>query len=201
MGVKERRERQKQATRDGILSAALQIAKTEGWAAVTIRHVAALIEYSPPIIYEYFVNKDALLAELQGHGFALLFAAVQEAGAEKGDARERVLRVSDAYLRFAYEQPELYQLMHGRDSASVPLEKTFPLATLGAVIVQDCLEDWAATQKVVLPDPEAAVETAWGLLHGLVSVEMLGRISGGEERVRRLARQAMEDLLTAWAVR
>lgn len=198
MGTRDRRERQKQATRDGILSAALQIARMEGWAAVTVRRVAELIEYSPPIIYEYFANKDALLEELQSQGFALLAAATRAASTGEGDPRERLLNVGDAYLRFAYEQPELYQIMHGWNSAAVSLEKTLPKATQVAEIVQDCLEDWAAVQKIILPDPTAAVETAWGLMHGLVSVEMLGRIGGGEERVRQLARQAMEDLLFAW---
>ena len=201
MSIKERRERQKQATWEGILNAALGIARTEGWGAVTIRRVAELIEYSPPIIYEYFASKDALLKELQRQGFALLAAGMRQAGTEDEDARERLLEMGDAYLRFAYGQPELYQIMHGWNSADVPLDSTLSGASLVCDIVQDCLEGWAAAQKVVLSDPAAAVETAWGLLHGLVSVEMLGRIGGGQERVRHLARQAMEDLLTAWAAR
>ncbi len=199
MSIKDRRERQKQATRDGILNAALGIARAEGWGAVTVRRVAECIEYTPPIIYEYFANKGALLEELQEQGFALLEARVQGAGAAETDARECLLKTGDAYVCFAYEQPELYQLMHGWDSVDVSLDKTLPWATRGSDIVQDRLEEWATAQKIALPDPAAAVETAWGLLHGLVSVEMLGRISGGKERVRQLASQAMKDLLTAWA--
>ena len=195
-----RRERQKQETREAILSAALNIARTEGWAAVTVRHVADLIEYRSPIIYEYFANKDALLEELQAQGFTLLSARVEGSSAGE-DGRARILKMSDAYVDFAYEQPELYQLMHGWNSANVSLERTLAGATQVGRVVQDGIEKWAAEQDVLVSDPSAKVETAWGLLHGLISVEMLGRIGGGQERVRQLARQALEDLLTAWAAR
>lgn len=201
MSVKERRERQKQAVRESLLTAAGKIAREEGWSAVTIRRVAEVIEYTPPIIYEYFANKAALLGELQAQGFALLAAAVRKAGAQETNANERILRLSDVYISFAYDQPELYQLMHGWNSAEVSLDQTLSGATLIADIVQNSFESWASEQQVVLPDPAAAVEIGWGLLHGLISIEMLGRIGGGEERVKLLGRQAMRDLLNAWAAK
>jgi hypothetical protein len=90
--------------------------------------------------------------------------------------------------------------MHGGISQELPLEKTLAQATQAAEIVQSSLEMWAAEQTVVLTDPIAALDIGWAVLHGLVSVEMLGRLAGGEERVRQLGRQAMEALLTAWQV-
>ena len=48
MGTKQRREREKQEVREGILAGAREIALQEGWQAVTIRKVAERIEYSPP---------------------------------------------------------------------------------------------------------------------------------------------------------
>ena len=201
MSIKARRERQKQATREGILSAALQIARSEGWAAVTVRHVAELIEYSPPIIYEYFVNKDALLVELQERGFTLLVARMQQSSSSEENARNRVLEMGDAYLCFAYEQPELYRLIRGWNIADVPLGTTLSGATQVSIVMQNCLEAWAVAQEIVLPDPAAATGIIGGVLHGLASMEMLGRINGGKERVRQLARQAMEDLLSVWAAK
>ena len=69
MGTKQRREREKQEVREGILAGAREIALQEGWQAVTIRKVAERIEYSPPTIYEYFENKEAILLELLRQGF------------------------------------------------------------------------------------------------------------------------------------
>ena len=76
MGVKERRERIKQATREGILQGARQIAQEEGWGALTIRKVADYIEYSPSIVYEYFDSKDEILRALMQQGFQTLAVAM-----------------------------------------------------------------------------------------------------------------------------
>lgn len=201
MSLKERRERQKQDTKNGILSAARQIARAEGWGAVTVRRVAKMVDYTPPIIYQYFAGKDALLEELQRQAFLLLADGMRQAVAETEDAEERLLRMSDAYWHFARQQPELDQIMHDMSSTRVPLEATLAGATLVGDIVQSHLENWALSRHVTLPDPAGAVETLWGLLHGLAGAQMLGRLGGGEERAAQLARQAVKDLLFAWRSR
>ena len=65
MGIKERRDRERQEIKQAILTAAREIAAVEGWQSVTIRKVAERIEYSPPTIYEHFANKEAILLELR----------------------------------------------------------------------------------------------------------------------------------------
>ncbi len=198
MVTTKRRERQKIETRDGILNAARQIARQEGWGAVTIRRIADAIEYTPPIVYEYFAGKDALLEELQAQGFARLADEMQLVLSAEANARQRLLKAGGAYINFAYAEPELYQLMHGWNSAAVPLDTTLFQATRVGDLVESCLKDWAAAQDITLADPASAVEMIWGLLHGLVSVEMLGRIGGGQEQVKRLAAQGMAAFLAAW---
>lgn len=201
MGIKERRERQKQATREDILAAARKIARAEGWPAVTIRRVAELIEYSPPTIYEYFTNKDAILGEIQREGFELLADALRQASGQPGDATERVLQIGKAYWHFAQEQPELYQVMHGPDSAGLPTEATLTGGRQAAAVVRESLETWAEGEGIALHHPQEAIETLWALLHGLISVALLDRLGGGPERAEHLADQASRDLLFAWAAR
>ena len=88
MGIKERRERQKQELRAGILAAAREIASEEGWQAVTIRKIAALIEYSPPVIYEHFGSKEEILLELVRTGYAWPLGAVEAAARAAGGPEE-----------------------------------------------------------------------------------------------------------------
>ncbi len=199
MGIRERRQRQKAATREGILTAALILAKNEGWQAVTVRRLAELVEYTPPIIYRYFASKDALFKELQNRGFDELNSRIAVVYAAAADPRERLIAMADTYIVFAYERPELYELMHGSSSAAVDLDSTLEQATSGASIIENCLEEWAASRSVSLRSIEDCVDIAWGLLHGLITVEMLGRISGGKDRVRTLAENTIKDLLKAWA--
>lgn len=198
MGVKERRERQKLETREGILAAARKIAREDGWAAVTIRRVAEMIEYSPPIIYEYFASKDALIGDLQRIGFDLLADAMRASGEGVSDPPERMAQMGRAYWRFAHEYPELYQVMHGWDGAALSMENTLVGARKSAAVVREALEDWAQAEEITLRDTQGAVETLWALLHGLITVEMLDRVGGGPERAEGLAVQALQDLLFAW---
>ena len=201
MGAKERRERQKEATREGILAAARQIARTEGWPAVTIRRIADAIEYSPPTIYEYFAGKDAILSEVQREGFEQLTEALREATQQTTDAAERLEQIGRAYWRLTQQQPELYQVMHGPDSAGLPTEETLNGARKSAAVVYEALEQWTQSCAIVLEDPQGAVETLWALLHGLAAVTLLDRVGGGAEKAERLAVQATKDLLFAWANR
>jgi AcrR family transcriptional regulator len=201
MGVKERRERQKEATREGILAAARSIARTEGWQAVTIRRVADMIEYSPPTIYEYFSNKDAILSEVQREGFDQLTEVMRHAAEQAPDTSERLEQIGRAYWRFTQQQPELYQVMHGADSAGLPTEETLNGGRKSAAVVYEALEQWAQAHGIVLPDAQGAVETLWALLHGMAAVTLLDRVGGGAERAERLVMQASRDLLFAWANR
>ena len=68
----ERKPRSREHTRIGIMLTAKDIARREGWQAVSIRKIADAIEYSAPIVYEYFDSKDVLLNEIRDEGFLFL---------------------------------------------------------------------------------------------------------------------------------
>src|SRR5713226_3356020 len=101
MGIKQRRERERQEIRQSILSAARAIAAEEGWQAVTTRKVADRIEYSQPTIYEYFENKEAILLALLHQGFEDMLAAMQTARAQHEQPEEQLLAMTRAYWSFA----------------------------------------------------------------------------------------------------
>lgn len=61
MGITERRLRQKEEVRSGILATAWQMVKDDGWQSLSIRKIADAIEYSIPVIYDHFQNKEAIL--------------------------------------------------------------------------------------------------------------------------------------------
>src|SRR5690242_280593 len=113
MGTKERRDRERQELRQAILAASREIAAREGWQAVSMRKVAERIEYSPPTIYEHFASKEALLLELMREGFRLLMERVQAGDSAAAAPEARIMALARGYWEFAWEHPELYQVMHG----------------------------------------------------------------------------------------
>jgi AcrR family transcriptional regulator len=111
MTHQERKLRQKEQLRQSILDAAKSIAAKDGWHAVTIRKIADKIQYTPPIVYEYFKSKEALLKELVYSGFRILGADIVEAKKSESDARHMLLKLSLIHWDFAFSHRELFQLM------------------------------------------------------------------------------------------
>lgn len=118
MGYIERKKREQQNIRDSILNAAINIAKSNGWGAVTIRGIAEAIEYTPPIVYEYFQNKDDLIREIIILGFRKLRQKGEEHTLTSKDPKEHLLALSIAHWEFAFENKELYQLMFSLERPS-----------------------------------------------------------------------------------
>jgi AcrR family transcriptional regulator len=198
MGIKERREREKQITRQAILTAALEIARQEGWPALTIRKVGERIEYSPPMVYEYFDNKDAVLMALLQDGFRQLTAAMEHSRSTTDDREQRLLAMADAYWQFAIRNPELYQLMNGQ--GGVPLDRS----AIGQMVQEVCtmtqqaIQDWAQERGIILKDVAGAADIVWSLLHGLVSLHLVNRVGEGEQNASDLMHYAIQSQLAGW---
>ena len=56
------RERRQARTREAIIQAAEEIVEARGPDALNMRDIAELIDYSASNLYEYFTNKEELLA-------------------------------------------------------------------------------------------------------------------------------------------
>lgn len=200
MGIKQRREREKQEVHQGILAAAREIALHEGWQAVTIRKVAECIEYSPSMIYEYFASKEAILLELHNEGYRLLALALKTARSSSEDHEERVINMAEAYWEFARHNPELYQVMHGLNGVLLDCSGT-PLVVHEVFdTTVEALKDWSQSRGIDLPHVEDAVTIFHAFLHGLVWLKMEKRMRGDEARVRRLVRRGIHDLLASWSL-
>lgn len=196
MGVKERRERERAATRQAILSAARRLSDENGWSSVTIRNVAAEVEYSPALIYEYFASKDAMLVELMRDGFGQLHAKLKAANSKRSTIESAVEAVGLAYWSFAISNPAAYQIMHGLDGVPFGTDKTPPEA-------RACFDEMLVPVKALLVERGGAardeiedqVELYWAFLHGLVSLHMNNRVSGGTARASRLAKRLVREFV------
>ncbi len=197
MGIEERRQRQRQELRGGILAAAREIASTEGWQSVTIRKIAGIIEYSPPVIYEYFGSKDEILLELMRLGYAQQLEAVESAGRAASGPEEALLGMGLAWLDFAFRSPDLYQVMYGLGGVPFSAVETRQEgAKIGDAVGRVVVEVLRKNGRE-LDDVGGKVALLWATLHGLVSLTMVGRLPGGQQEARRLVEQLASDFLAA----
>jgi len=109
MGIEDRRAREFQRREQDILAAALALAGTEDWPAVTIDLIAEKAEIGKGTVYKHFKSKDEVCARLvMEHSIALLakFRAVDS-------QLEFVPRLKVILKTFWYhfmEQREVFQL-------------------------------------------------------------------------------------------
>src|SRR5579871_4872104 len=129
MGSKERIHRLKEQTRVNILDAAHDIVKDEGWQALSMRKIADRIEYTAPIIYEYYANKEAILLELTKKGYMMLSERMQTAAAKHPDPEGQIEAMWLAYWNFAFENKEYYQLMFGVEVNCCLMDELLPAGT------------------------------------------------------------------------
>jgi AcrR family transcriptional regulator len=177
MTQRQRRVRDRSERGQRIVSAARELAEAEGWDAVTTRRLAALIEYSQPVLYSHFPGgKDAIMAAAALEGFAEL-AAVLAAARDGGLAA-----VAGAYTDFADAKPALYDAMF-------TLASDLPFAQDDTPPVLQ--EAYAGLFAVIEPvadgqAPGTLTEVFWSALHGLITLDRGHRLSP-ENRAERLA--------------
>lgn len=117
MGIVERRERLKKQVRKDIIKTARDIAKEDGWQAVSIRKIADIIEYSPPILYEYFESKDKLLETIRIDGFGALREEFDRIKNLYRNPEKQLIEVAQSIWNFSLEQPEVFQVMFNLEGA------------------------------------------------------------------------------------
>jgi AcrR family transcriptional regulator len=203
MGITDRKQRQKEEVRTSILDTAWEMVVTEGWQSFSIRKVADAIEYSVPVIYSHFENKDAILLEFNRKGFQLLATALADAKVGAGKPAEQLRVMGRAYWNFAFANKEYYQLMFGLGIPTCDTASKIPaMGELNAVITNSIVGMVMPGKKPAF-DPWLKYQSFWSMLHGLVSINMVSpsraeQPGQGHERHAALPQQVLEDVMCSF---
>lgn len=171
MEILERKMRSREQTRSGIIQTAKTIARREGWQAVSIRKIADAIEYSAPIVYEYFDSKDILLSEIRNEGFTFLHHEYDRILKLYRDPEKRLFEISLIQWEFARQQPEMYRVMYNLDGAfcSIPVYQSEALQGVSDAV--------SAIIFSFIPKSKESIRRLyyewWSLSHGMISLSML----------------------------
>lgn len=111
MSIKDRKSRESAQLRRKILKAALRVFAEQGYAKVSMRKIAAFIDYSPTTIYRFFRNKEELLGAIAAETYGDLAARFEKAKAEGGDRPLGLLKsLVNEYIIFCVERPEMFKM-------------------------------------------------------------------------------------------
>jgi AcrR family transcriptional regulator len=179
MTIANRKERQKEELKAKILEAARSLFIERGFEETSIRNIAERIEYSPTTIYLYFKDKDDIFYALHQEGFILLnqyFRALEHVS----DPFERLKAINRAYINFALENREYYDLMFISRSPMNALEKDSDkwvegnkaFGALTGTVAQCIAQGYFKGME-----PEILSFTCWSMVHGMCALDIRGRCS------------------------
>ncbi|GAB4045109.1 TetR/AcrR family transcriptional regulator [Spirosoma litoris] len=192
----ERKPRSREQTRSGIVKTAKSIARREGWQAVSIRKIADAIEYSAPIVYEYFDSKDVLLDEIRNEGFRHLYKEYDRILSLYRDPEKRLYEISLVQWQFARENPEIYQVMYNLDGAycTIPVYQSETMQAVSAIVCKTIFS--------FIPKAEESIKRLyyqwWSISHGMIAMAMLLKdeqpLDQSEQVYRETMRRFVRDL-------
>jgi len=199
MSIKERKEQEKSEMRGLILKTAMNLFLDKGFENITIRNIAEKIEYSPATIYLYFKNKDEILFVLRREGFEKLYEH-QKTSLKLDDPLKRLHKHGEAYIQFALENPEYYDLMfmmrgpvnktQGINDCDIGL-KSYELLKTN---VKECMEAGLFSGTNI----DVAAFSLWSYVHGIASLIIRGRgIMFPEERINYIVEGALNFMLVS----
>jgi AcrR family transcriptional regulator len=167
-----------EALRVRLLDRAGELLSSEGPEALSLRRLAADVGTSTTAVYSLFGGKPALVRELYIAAFQRFGARLAAVG-RTGEPAEDLVQLGMAYRTAALAEPHLYLIMFTKAVAGFEPDHEVAVQVLGPLV--------EVGRSARLPDPETAAMTVWGLVHGLVSLELNGNLTdaGQVERVMR----------------
>ena len=173
MGVKERRERQRQAVRQEILDAARELFIKDGYENVTMRKIAEKIEYSPTTIYLHFNDKADLVRFLCEEAFVKLVDMFEKLGEDLSDPLLALKRCGRAYVDFGLKYPNDYKVTFMMALKPVAPEDYLREDSMGMraygylrKIVDECIRQG----KFKNAELESTTQSMWIVVHGITSL-------------------------------
>jgi AcrR family transcriptional regulator len=201
MGLKERREREKEARKGQILTAARNLLFKKGIQATSINQIARKAELGVGTIYFYYQSKEEIFYWLQEEGLDILFKTINAIGGEDAPPDEKLRRTGSAYLQFSDEHKDYFDIIN--------YFLATPTVILGAEMKQRIDRKGSRILELIEQFVHAGIKDGrfrsvdskkwavmfWGALHGLTHFKKLeDTVLEGEEH-HRIFEYAVEQLI------
>ena len=126
MGIKERKEIEKEQIKKRILDAALTLLSEEGYENFSIRKIADRIDYSPTTIYLYFDSKSDLLLKLVKDAFKKFLNEIDLSNSsEFSNPIDKLKEGMKIYINMGLENPNFYKSVFIHDLGKANMNTQF----------------------------------------------------------------------------
>jgi len=195
MSIQERKEQEKSEMRGLILKTAMNLFLEKGFENITIRNIAEKIEYSPATIYLYFKNKDEILYTLRREGFEKLFEH-QVSSLKLNDPLKRLHKHGEAYIQFALENPEYYDLMFIMRGPVKMETNDCDIGLMSYELLKTNIKECMDAGLFQGTNIDVAAFSLWSYVHGIASLIIRDRgVMFPEEKINIVVEGALNFML------
>lgn len=202
LSPQERRLRNRQEVTEAILTAAREIMRRDGVAALNLNEVARLVGMQTPSLYKYFSSKFALYDTLFRMGVRLFRESEERVWGSSQPIWERIQVWFETRLFLAQEHLDLYHLVFdnpvpGFVPSEESLQESRKVRLPGMQAIRAAIDDGS----IATPSPpERVFDLLLAMRRGIIA-EQLGKethLPMGDERFRSLIPEVLALLKAAW---
>ena len=171
MGIRERRGIEKAEMKKKIRNAAVKIIQQEGYEKLSIRKIAAEIQYSPTTIYLYYADKAEIIADMSGELYRKVEdnAAAILNGAAGSSADKQLQSVLKSIIVSLCDESEMAKaIMYSGTYAIFGNESKGEPVNSGIAMLDDLIAAGIA-QKILRPN---AANSSWMIVSALFGFVM-----------------------------
>lgn len=179
MGVKERREKEKEQRKRQILDTAKTLLLEKGLKATSINQIAKRAELSVGAIYFYFKDKEDLFAALQVEGLNLLSRAVAGVIDDACPPEDKIRKITLAYLKFSQEYKSYFDIINyflasPETIFSLDLKKEIDERGNDSIsILRAAISEGIEKGLFRAVDPGRQAIILWSACHGMIQLKKL----------------------------
>ena len=179
MGIKERKEREKQRRREEIIDAARKVFSDRGFGKAKMEDIAQEAELSAGTIYLYFKNKEELYASLMLSAIQHLFTRLEELTAQKKpDPEENLAALIEAMFDVYEYDPAIivrtFQLQSSETLVNITPALRQEIVDLSGKLVSrisEMFREGIGAGIFIDRHPVAIADILWALFSGVVLYE------------------------------
>jgi len=174
MGVKERKEREREARRNDILEAAKTVFFERGFNGTTMDQIAEAAELSKGSLYLHFPSKEELYVSILVEGLDLLQKRFERAVEGQKGWEDKLRQIGRAYLNFYEENRKYFQILfflqHSEIASNVSdtLYQTCFAKGLSCLdFLNQALKEGMDTGDIESQNPMELAVILWGSFNGI----------------------------------
>jgi AcrR family transcriptional regulator len=197
-----RRQRNHDLMAQSILATARAIMREGGVAALSMQELARRLDVRAPSLYHYFSGKTAIYDALFQQGFTLFGEYLGKASGNAKTWQDELQLSFEAYMNFAMQNPELYQLCFERPVPGfVPSEQSLALSF--GLLQQSYARVTNLLYPVIRTDltPGQLGDVIIAMMHGLTALHLANEphLPVGQGRFGMLIPAVISILDSAWS--